>query len=78
MRLTSRLCKEKESGKEKARQEHLAERMVVARERGGRWNPSGVRELFILHNGPSAIVRTNKGQLASEKGKSRGGQPTTT
>ena len=32
-----------------------------------------MRELFILqHNGPPAIVLANKGEFASEKGKSRG------
>ena len=43
--LTSRLCEEKESRKEKARQEHAVERVVVGREKEG--EPSRLHDLFI-------------------------------
>jgi hypothetical protein len=44
---------------------------VEREEEEGR-NASGSRKLFIMHNGPSAIVLTNKGQLGSGKGNPRG------
>ena len=74
--LTSRLCEEKESRKEKARQEHAVKRVVVGREREGGNRPDCTTYSFLRNNcnGPSAIVHANKGQFASKKGKSRSGE----
>ena len=41
------------------------------REKEGRWDPSGMRELFILHNGPSAIVPADNEGSSLPKKESR-------